>query len=165
MGNETVVLRTSVIARLLRVAPLGVWFTFLWLIGVGTGDGPGYFPLVCFGIGLLVGLPLVARMRVVLGPDRLTVVGWRRWDMAWSEVQGVVPPAFGWFRRRSVAVYDGRAWRSLLVLTVGWPWERRRVQAQYHQVGQWWLDHRGADWQPMPPPAPIGDPTNPYATP
>ena len=164
MPAEQPVLRTPVWVVLLRIAPVVVGFGLLSLLGVLTGDGAGFAPVVAALLGGTVGVTLVARMKVVLSPERLIVRGWRQWDLSWSEVQAVAPPPRGWFRTRSVSVYDGRGWRPLRALTVSWPWESARVEQQYHQVGQWWLAHRGADWRPAPPDQPLWL-ANPYASP
>lgn len=73
----------------------------------------------------------------------------RRKAIPWDQVQGLaVQQLFGW-RTLEVITDDGkrqRLWAPCSFWVIG----RAAFDAQHQLIGQWWVDHRGAQWQPMP---------------
>jgi hypothetical protein len=78
----------------------------------------------------------------------------RRRRIPWRDVQAITMG--GWTdHHTTLHLANGRTVRC------AYPcrslFARRRVEADYHRVGQWWLAHRGPDWRPAvapPPPYP-----------
>jgi hypothetical protein len=75
------------------------------------------------------------------------------------------------FGSRTVVIYEagGRRTRLRAPITGFLSWDRR-FEEKFHTIGRWWLDHRGPDGAPVPPPkaqwgGPPASDGNPYAPP
>jgi hypothetical protein len=110
-------------------------------------------------IVVLVGLAVAREVRrprgVDLREDAAVVVGpFRVREVPWRDVQAV---AFGKRGMLTLHLAGGGEVRCLYpshnAPFVKW----RRVDEDFHRVGQWWLAHRGPDWRPeYAPSAPAG---------
>jgi hypothetical protein len=86
-------------------------------------------------------------LQVVLEKDELVLRRWGRREIRWAEVQAVTAESELGTARVRVWLSGGRA-VTLPVPTTTFGLGRRRFERQYHQIGRWWLAHRGADWAP-----------------
>jgi hypothetical protein len=92
--------------------------------------------------------------------------GRRKQAIAWDRVQGFTVNNTLVSRVLKVISDDGKSkelWAPYTSFFIG----RARFDAQHNLIGQWWIDHRGPDWRPMPVKA-WGDPRNgpsPFAVP
>ena len=84
---------------------------------------------------------------VELTPTHLVQRGWPSRSIEWSRIQDVVVQT-----GISVAVWtdDGRTHRLSAPRRPFRSWSSERFDADYTLIGQWWMEHRGADWQPWP---------------
>jgi hypothetical protein len=112
-------------------------------------DGDFYFIAVMI-ISLVV-IPeflLLAWFGVNLTPTHAVVNSIRRDRVSWGRVQAVVEEPFLGGRRVVLWTDEGRRipLRAPIVdfTSVG----ARRFDRDFHTIGQWWLQHRGPDWQP-----------------
>lgn len=115
-------------------------------------------------------VPIASRLfGVTLTPSAAIVHNIRRRTIPWSSVQAIqIESLFG---SRTVVIYEagGRRTRLRAPITAFLNWDRS-FEEKFHTIGRWWLDHRGPDWVPVPPPgARWGGPPvpngNPYAPP
>ncbi|WP_181802192.1 hypothetical protein [Streptomyces shenzhenensis] len=165
---EGVRYRLTPLQRVLPVLPvvvISVGQTLFWW------DGGSSEPVL--GIGLLWGvlLPLLLitsrSFGITLTPSEAVVHSLRRRPIPWSDVQAVqIESLLG---SRAVVIYEagGRATRLRAPSTGFLSWDRG-FEEKFHTIGRWWLDHRGPDWIPVPPPwtpwsGPPESPGNPYA--
>jgi hypothetical protein len=153
MSEDKVVLRTPVWLAVLRVLPVEMLVAATGVFDLRTGDRFGAVPLGGALLALLLTIALAVRFRVELRPDELRVVGWSRRVIPWSRVQSVQPATGSWFTLKPTTVYDGHIPVPLRPLTPTWPWASKRPDPRYHQIGEYWLAHRGAAWLPLPLPA------------
>jgi len=151
-GPATVRLRTPrrdwlplLLAGVLWLA-LAAW-SGIFLEPVGPVAGLPVFQLVLGGL-LTAEAALLSTFGVDLTPEAAIVRSFRRQTIAWSDLQGVVSTQrFGgaWViqfvpaQGRPITLRAGTSWFGFGVAT--------HVR-QFHQVGQWWLAHRGPDWRP-----------------
>jgi hypothetical protein len=138
----------------LMLVPIALLTLNVWTMGDELGLGP--WPYVAWGVLLLPAVVLVAHgvlrpLGVDLRDDAAVVVGpLRNREVPWRDVQAVT---FG-TRGDTLTLYlaDRTEVRcrypshSMLYVP------SKRVDADFHRVGQWWLAHRGPDRQPLPPP-------------
>ena len=133
---------------------LGFAAMYRWVIpdSIGWSGTLGVFWL---GLGLvsIAEAFWLRTLGVDLTPESAVVRGfWRRRTIAWREIQGVVSRqrAGTWVVQllpEHGKLMTLRAATSYFGFGVG-----THVQ-QFHQIGQWWLAHRGVDWRPAPPPS------------
>ncbi|MFG2299801.1 hypothetical protein [Actinacidiphila glaucinigra] len=100
---------------------------------------------------LLVMLTISAYFGVTLTQSTAVVHNFRRRTIQWANVQAIrVEPFQG---ARTVVLYEagGRRTRLRAPITGFLSWDRG-FEEKFHTIGKWWLDHRGADWAPVPPP-------------
>jgi hypothetical protein len=158
--GEVVRIRMPWQAFLLGIASVTVSVTALTLnVWWGRSDFfQGTWVRVSWAVMVVVSVALVASFvqwapGIDLRDDAAVVaVNFRRIEVPWRDVQAV---AFG--KGGSLVLY--RADRTEVrcaypcgsVPFVSW----KRVDADYHRVGQWWLAHRGADWKPVFAPSPV----------
>jgi hypothetical protein len=90
---------------------------------------------------------------IELTPSHLVERGFRRRSIPWSRIQDID------VHRGRVQVWsdDGAVHRLAAPIPKGWYWPGDRFDTEYNQLGQWWVEHRGADWQRLP--------GNPWASP
>jgi hypothetical protein len=107
---------------------------------------------VRIGVLLLITLPNVvwsfAAGGLDLTPTQLIQTGWRGRSFDWSRIQDVVVDRDG--RRIQVWTDDGRVRRLRAPRRPSRHWPGRRFDQDYDVLGQWWVEHRGADWRPWP---------------
>jgi hypothetical protein len=182
-GDGTVVLRgplTAVLARLLPFVTLTLMQALNLVVQLhnpGTTQAGGLVLIALFVV--MVGLFGTAavlrtyRWRVELTPAGLLIVGGRARLRRWADVEQV--------RFESVIGVGVRVGGKVrrLPLDLG---SRRRGRARQREVAwnveRWWVDHRGADWQPAawassapawtqgaPVPAATASATDPFAGP
>ena len=104
---------------------------------------------------VMTALELGRRDGLELRSDTVVVLrSFRPREVAWRDVQAITP---GRWPDRSTTLHLA----SGATVPCGYPRlsplvPRRRVEADYHRVGRWWLAHRGPDWRPLfaQPPAP-----------
>jgi hypothetical protein len=84
---------------------------------------------------------------VNLTSDELVVHNLRRKNVPWSKVQAITTESAGSGWRAVVWTEDGT---RIPLRAPSAPFRRRsaRFERQFAQLGDWWLDHRGPDWQP-----------------
>jgi hypothetical protein len=83
-----------------------------------------------------------------LTPSHLVSRWGRRRAIPWDRVQGFkVQQAFG-SRTLEVVSDDGQC-RELWAPRSSWFIGRATFEAQHRFIGQWWVDHRGALWEPL----------------
>lgn len=169
---ERVRYRLTPFQRVLPMLPTLVvvvpWQIFFWW------DGGRIGPLLLTGL-LGVVLPLLSLLTsrpfgITLTPTAAVVHNIRRRTIPWTDVQAVrVEPYAG---TRTVVIYEagGRLTRLRAPITGVLAWDRG-FEEKFHTIGRWWLDHRGPDWFPVPPPGawwsggPQRSDGNPYAPP
>ncbi|MFF7986606.1 hypothetical protein ACFZDK_47285 [Streptomyces sp. NPDC007901] len=167
---ECVRYRLTRLQRLLSALPSVIVTAFqvlLWLSG--GSSGPVLFTLAMWAVLLPVALIVPRPFGVTLTPSAAVVRNLRRRTIPWSNVQAVrVESLLG---SRTVVIYEagGRATRLRAPITGFLNWDRGFGE-KFHTIGRWWLDHRGPDWVPVPPPAmwwqgPVTPDGNPYAPP
>ncbi|MFE5406130.1 hypothetical protein ACFQ9Z_33170 [Streptomyces sp. NPDC056580] len=115
-------------------------------------------------------LPIASRLfGVTLTPSAAIVHNLRRRTIPWSSVQAIqIESLFG---SRTVVIYEagGRRTRLRAPITAFLNWDHS-FEEKFHTIGRWWLDNRGPDWVPVPPPGarwggpPVSN-ANPYAPP
>jgi hypothetical protein len=141
----------------------------LWL------DGGPFGPVLGAGLFMGVALPSVTLIAsrtfgVTLTQSAAIVHGLRQRVIPWADVRGIEIESF--FGSRTVVIYEagGRCSRLRAPITGFLTWDRN-FEEKFHTIGRWWLDHRGSDWAPVPPPgawrdgrpAPDGNPFAPPA--
>ncbi|KUJ58470.1 hypothetical protein AB0N87_39190 [Streptomyces sp. NPDC093228] len=169
---ERIRYRLTPLQRLLPVLP-GVLVimgapVLMWLDG-GPLDPVLVSMLIAWGV--LVPLLLITSrpFGITLTPSAAVVHNLRRRTIPWSNVQAIqVDSLFG---SRTVVLYEAGGRRTRLRAPItGFPSVDRRFEEKFHTIGRWWLDHRGPDWVPVPPPTvhwggPPAPDGNPYAPP
>jgi hypothetical protein len=86
---------------------------------------------------------------VTITESEIVVVRLRRRHIAWPRVQRV-SQTHPWGGRNVVLTLDTGARLSLPAPR--WSWPSRSTpdfDGKFRFIGQWWLDHRGPDWQPI----------------
>lgn len=129
---------------------------------LGTG-------LVVWGVLLPLLLITSRSFGVTLTPAAAVVHNFRRRPIQWSDVQAIqIESLLG---SRTVVIYEagGRSTRLRAPSTGFLSWDRG-FEEKFHTIGRWWLDHRGPDWTPVPPPwmlrgGPPASTGGPYAPP
>ncbi|MFJ9704587.1 hypothetical protein [Streptomyces sp. NPDC101234] len=167
---ERIRFRLTPLQRLLAVLPAIVISLFQGLSWLGRDPyGPPTVLLFVWGVVLVVGLIVPRSTGVTLTPSAAIVHNFRRRTILWSDVQAIqIEPLMG---NRAVVIFEagGRRTRLRAPSTGFLSWDRG-FEEKFHTIGRWWLDHRGPDWTPVPPPAmpwggPLGPDGNPYAPP
>ncbi|AVH56479.1 MULTISPECIES: hypothetical protein [Streptomyces] len=168
--SERVRYRLTRLQRLLPVLPnIVIVMAFQVLIWL---DGGPFGPLLVSGLlfwGVLPVLITLLPFGVTLTPSAAIVHNLRRRTIPWSNVQAIRIESF--FGSRTVVIYEagGRCTRMRAPITGFLSWDRS-FEEKFHTIGRWWLDHRGPDWAPVPPPGlqwggPPASDGNPYAPP
>lgn len=166
MPPERIRYRLTRLQRLLSVLPaipVTAFQVLFWLDGGSIG--PLLFTLLLWGVLLPTSWPF----GVTLTPSAAIVHNLRRRTIPWSNVQAILIESL--FGSRTVVIYEagGRRTRLRAPITGFLSWDRSFEQ-KFLIIGRWWLDHRGPDWSPVPPPgaqwggSPASD-GNPYAPP
>ena len=75
----------------------------------------------------------------------------RRRHIPWADIQAISYDSYLTSRRVIVWTADGHRIPLPAPSTVVFWLGRGRFDRGYHRIGQWWLDHRGPDWRPIPP--------------
>lgn len=120
----------------------------------------GWDMLVVLDWGLAVlGFVIIAEalwirgMGVDLTPELARVRYLRRRDIPWHQVQAVVrSQLFGSWRVRLILENGDKV--TLRAPTTFFEWGCAEYERDFHQIGQWWLAHRGESWLPVRPEAP-----------
>jgi hypothetical protein len=70
----------------------------------------------------------------------------------WTSIQAVTQEHV--IGTRQVALWTDTGQRiALRAPIVAWPGVgNKQFDKHFHTIGRWWLEHRGADWSPAPPP-------------
>lgn len=156
--------------RLLSAFPMIIAACFQILLWLDGGPfQPLSFTLLLWGVLVLLALTTTRTLGVTLTPSAAVAHNFRRRTIRWSNVQAVqVETLLG---SRTVVIHEagGRTTRLRAPVTGFLNWDRR-FEEKFHTIGRWWLDHRGPDWTPVPPPAawwrgPLTPDGNPYAPP
>jgi len=102
-------------------------------------------PIVFVGVFTLEFLYLCFGAGITLTADTAIVHNIRRRRIAWANVQGIqIEPYMGC---RTIVIYEANGRRTRLrTPTVGFLNWDKRFDEKYHTIGQWWLAHRGEDW-------------------
>ncbi|MFJ5900631.1 hypothetical protein ACIQFZ_35655 [Streptomyces sp. NPDC093064] len=151
---ERIRYRLTRLQRVLPVLPmilvLMAFQVLFWL------DGDPFGPVLVSG--LLDGVILPFVMLIISRPFGVTLTqsaaivhNLRRRTIPWSNVQAIRMGSL--FGSRTVVIYEagGRGTRLRAPITGFLSWDRR-FEEKFHTIGRWWLDHRGPDWAPVPPP-------------
>lgn len=168
---EGVRYRLTLVQRGLPALPLAVLGVVLQILFRLDGPPP---PGLVFTTSLWIAMPLFGlllspRFGITLTPSAAVVHNLRRRTIPWPNVQAIqIEPYQG---TRRVVVYEAGGRRTPLraPVTGFLAWDGG-FEEKYHTVVRWWLDHRGPDWAPVPPPWAVngrGGPTpeDPFAPP
>lgn len=165
--------RLTVLQRLLPVLPGFVFVVpsqvLLWLDG-GSLASTVVPVLLIWGVLLPLVQITSRRSGVTLTPTAAVVHNLRRRTIPWADVQAIrIESVLG---SRTVVIYEagGRHTRLRAPMSGFLSWDRG-FEEKFHTIGRWWLQHRGPDWVPVPPPgvwwggppAPNGNPYTPTA--
>ncbi|MFE7351797.1 hypothetical protein ACFU8Q_01035 [Streptomyces sp. NPDC057543] len=146
---ECIRYRLTRLQRLLPMLPATVIMAavqvLIWLDGgpVGPSLSAVVLPFVLLIAWRPFGVTLAQSAAVVHNLPRRTI--------PWADVQAIqVESIFG---GRTVVIYEagGRRTRLRAPITGFLNWDRA-FEEKFHIIGRWWLDHRGPDWAPVPPP-------------
>ncbi|WP_234375499.1 hypothetical protein [Streptomyces sp. CB01373] len=153
--------------RLLPLLPSSIGIAVqvsVWLDVGGHVVVPG---LLAWGALLLLVLITSRFFGVTLTSSAAIVHNLRRRTIPWSNVQAIQIESF--LGSRTVVIYEagGRGTRLRAPITGFLYWDRG-FEEKFHAIGRWWLEHRGPNWAPVPPPwTPWGGPPvsqgSPYA--
>ena len=167
---ERIRYRLTRLQRLLPVLP-SVVLVMAFQVLIWWDGGP-FGPLLVSGLLIWGVLPVLITslpFGVTLTPSAAIVRNLRRRTIQWSNVQAIQMESF--FGSRTVVIYEagGRCTRLRAPITGFLSWDRS-FEEKFHTIGRWWLDHRGPDWAPVPPPGaqwggPPASDRNPYAPP
>ncbi|MEU6199934.1 hypothetical protein [Streptomyces sp. NPDC047061] len=154
MPAEQIRYRLTVLQRLLPMLPTIVIVMSSQVVFRLEGDPTG--PLLVSAVVLCGVLPLLGlitswSLGITLTPSAAVVHAFRRRTVPWSDVQAIrIEPLLG---SRTVVIYEagGRCTRLRAPSTGILSWDRD-FEEKFHTIGRWWLDHRGPDWIPVPPP-------------
>lgn len=124
-------------------------------------DGGPLGPVLVTALVLWVAAPLLvvvtsAHFGIALTAPAAVVHNLRRRVIPWSDIQAIqIESLLG---SRMVVIHEagGRRTRLRAPITGLLSWDRG-FEGKFHAIGRWWLDHRGPDWTPLPPPRAWGD--------
>lgn len=167
LAPERIRYRLTHLQRLLPVLPAIVGMApfqiLIWLDGgrVGPPLAAALLPFVLLIASRPFGVTLTQSAAVVHNLARRTI--------PWADVQAIqIESSLG---TRTVVIYEasGRRTRLRAPITGFLSWDRT-FEEKFHPIGRWWLDHRGPDWAPAPPPmarwsGPPAPGGNPFAPP
>ena len=167
---ERIRYRLTRLQRLLTVLPIIVVMACEIVFSQDGGPvRPVIFTLVMCGVLMPMALLLSRSFGVTLTPSAAIVHNLRRRTVPWSNVQAIqVDSLFG---SRTVVLYEAGGRRTRLRAPItGFLSVDRGFEEKFHTIGRWWLDHRGPDWTPVPPPGarwsgPLSPDGSPYAPP
>lgn len=171
---ENVRYRLTLAQRGLPALPLaGMGLGLQFLFRLDRPPPPGFVLMTSVWIAMpVVNLLLSPRFGITLTPSAAVVRNLRRRTIPWRNVQAIhVEPYMG---TRRLVIYEAGGRRTPLraPITGFLAWDGG-FEEKYHAVVRWWLDHRGPDWTPVPPPWAIRDsgnsgrptPQDPFAPP
>ncbi|KPI02346.1 hypothetical protein OK074_5347 [Actinobacteria bacterium OK074] len=145
--------RVTATQRVLSVLPLlfiNILFALqFWTVGPATAELP---PLATFCAAMLVlGVLLPSYFGVNLTPSAAVVHNFRRRTIPWADIQGIqIESILG---ARTVVLYEANGRRTRLrAPTTGFLAWDPGFEEKFHVIGGWWLEHRGPNWTPVPPP-------------
>ena len=147
---DTVVRIRPTWAGWLPLAMAGVFIVVMGLtLRLQVGRPTGWIPLIQ-GIGLIGEALVIRTFGVDLLPGVIRLRGLRRRRIPCEQVQAVVP--YSVLGSRMVRLYlpGGVAVRLRAPATL-WTMGNEAFERDYHRIGQWWLAHRGPEWQPAGP--------------
>ncbi len=164
--------RSTRLQRVLPVLPLlgVVMGTRIWEWVAGALSGAEVAKTSGTWAALLFVLLITnRRFGVTLTQSTAIVHNLRRRTIQWDDVQAIrIEAVLG---NRTVVIYEAGGRRtSLRAPLTGFLFWDREFEEKFHTIGRWWLDHRGPDWVPVPPPeswwnAPSAPNRNPFAPP
>jgi hypothetical protein len=139
---------------LLRRVPFLVFVAFLTLVTWAPAADRDVWTVAgwsfCLVAGVLVtGLDLIRRAGVELRADAVVVLGsFRRREVPWRDVREITLGGC-WLGWTTLHLADGG---KVLCEYPRFPLlvPRRRAEADYRRLAEWWLAHRGPDWHPAP---------------
>ncbi len=116
----------------------------------GTAGGWSLFEYWWLGLAAVLVLEMLwLRTRgVTLRRDAAVIRNVRTHVVSWNRVQAIAPESLLGTRRVAVYTDDGRR-IVLRAPTASLGMGREQYERDYHRIGQWWLAHRGPDWQPV----------------
>nr|WSY53555.1 hypothetical protein OG999_27815 [Streptomyces sp. NBC_00886] len=157
--------------RIVPVAPaIGMSVVLLTRFRTGRPSSDELLAWLVMWVALLaLDVVLPSYFGITLTPSAAVVRNLRRRTIPWADIQGVqIESILG---TRSVVLHeaDGRRTRLRAPFTGFLAWDRH-FEEKFHVIGRWWLDHRGPDWTPAPPPptwwnTPYTPERNPFAPP
>lgn len=130
----------------------GVWFAFVAL-DVATG-GPWFTWRLVFACVFVAEGFGIRTLGVDLTQESVNIRGLRRRRVPWQEVQAVVRHNQRATGRVSLILDSGER-LALRAPTSSLGLGGARYERDFHLIGQWWLAHRGQDWRPVRPEAPL----------
>ena len=158
--------------RVLPVLPLPVFVVGkdIWEWMVGDESGVAVAETLGMWAASLFAVLIIGRyFGFTLTQTTVIVHNLRRRTIPWSEIQAIWVELSGGYR--TVVIYEagGRRTRLRAPITGFLNWDRR-FEEKFHTIGRWWLEHRGPEWVPVPPPGAQwgGPPTSdgsPYSPP
>jgi hypothetical protein len=155
VADATVRIRTQRVAWMGLLVAGPVWFLAALIPLLGPDRGSNPFPL--FLSLMFVGEAFLIRsFGIDLTPQSAMVRGLRRRSVPWSQVQAVLRYQQLGCDRVTLVLEDGQ---RLNLRTPATFWgsgaaTAHRYEQDFHQIGQWWLAHRGPSWRPVRPEAP-----------
>lgn len=153
---ERIRYRLTPLQGMLPTLPMAAAGVFIMLVETlewvnGESSNPGIVPFGLWTALPLVGLIASRLFGVTLTESTAIVHNLRRRTIQWPNVQAIrIEPFQG---ARTIVIYEagGRRTRLRAPSTGFLNWDRR-FEEKFHTIGRWWLDHRGPDWVPVPPP-------------
>ncbi|MFE1886521.1 YdbT family protein [Streptomyces diastatochromogenes] len=170
MPPERIRYRLTHLQRLLSLLPAIAATAFQVLFWLDGGpSAPLFGSLLMWGVLWPVMLIISRPFGITLTPSAAIVHNLRRRTVPWLNVQAIqIESLFG---SRTVVIYEagGRRTRLRAPITGFLSWDRD-FEEKFHTIGRWWLEHRGPDWAPVPPPGAqwggsLASDGNPYAPP
>lgn len=141
----------AAVVRLVAVVPAALNLALGWIAVHHRGPPHPPILLTWLWIALLLLLPGIALQRwfgITLTPTHARIHNLRRRSIAWADVQAITDEPFFGVHRVLLWTADGRRIPLRAPMTtlgrLGW----RRFERDYHQIGRWWLTHRGPNWTP-----------------
>jgi hypothetical protein len=122
-------------------------------LDVWMGDRRDALGMLAYGCYFAVLALMIRSFGVDLMPESAIVRGLRRRKVPWQDVQAVVQHrSFGTWGVRLI-LESGKP-VMLRAPTTSWGFEGANYERDFHRIGQWWVEHRGASWRPLRPEAP-----------
>ena len=127
------------------------WF---WVSAFTRGDGHALHldPVIVILYLALTALAVAVGYRygITLTDDEAVIHNLRTNRVRWADIQAITQDTYAGTRFLVIWTADGRRIKLRAPVMPLPRTGRAQFEAKYHRIGQWWLTHRGPDWQPLP---------------